>query len=306
MTKREGTHICCVREMGIVKAGKTAVSLFTAATMMGITPGVAMAATTNDSIPVTPNSITLPIAQNGLLVALGDSISFGYNLGPNNNQPSQKAFPYLLAKWNGDTVQDLGVPGWTSSNLLTALQQNTAFQSTVRQASVITIDIGSNDLLGLAEQDGLLTASNPDVTPQEQSQFAQAIAGFAQNLPQILERVHSLAPHAYIVLYNLYDPISSQYTGLHALAEQLVGKENQVIAGVASQAGLTVADAYAAFNGNQNVLVRPADVHPTVLGQDALAAVGERALTTEQWQAWNRLVQTISNHSLSYWVHTLL
>lgn len=297
---------CCERKMSSVKTGKTVVSLLTAAAMMGIVPGTAMAATTNDSTSVAPISITLPTAQKGMLVALGDSITFGYNLGPNNKQPAHEAFPYLLGKWNGDTVRDLGVPGWTSADLLTALQQDTTLQSTVRQASVVTIDIGSNDLLGLAEKDGLLNSSNPVVTPQEQAQFAQAIAEFAQNLPQILAQVHHLAPHAYVVLYNLYDPISSQFVNLHALAEQLVGQENQVIAKMASQAGLPVANAYAAFNGRQDILVRPADVHPTILGQDALAAVGEQALTTEEWQAWNQFVQDVSNHSVSYWVHTLL
>ncbi|GER67429.1 hypothetical protein BpJC7_25940 [Weizmannia acidilactici] len=32
------------------------------------------------------------------LVALRDSITFGYNLGLNNNQPSQHALPYFIGK----------------------------------------------------------------------------------------------------------------------------------------------------------------------------------------------------------------
>jgi hypothetical protein len=33
------------------------------------------------------------------LVALGDSITFGWNLSPTNDHPSDKAFPDTLPRW---------------------------------------------------------------------------------------------------------------------------------------------------------------------------------------------------------------
>ncbi|MCF8565171.1 SGNH/GDSL hydrolase family protein [Alicyclobacillus tolerans] len=251
--------------------------------MTSLSPAVAMADTTG--APVT--------AQHGSLVALGDSISYGYNLGPNNLQPSTEAFPNLLAKLNQDTVQNLAVPGWTSGDLLAALQNNSSFQSAVKSAKVVTVDIGSNDLLGLASTDGLLTSLNPSLTAQQQSQFAAAIAQFAKNLPDIINRVHSLNPSAYIVLYNLYDPFDATLLpGLHNLAEKLIGQENQIISQTAATSHLTVANAYQAFNGRQAVFVRPLDVHPTVYGQDALATVGEAALASEEVQSFKTYLQS--------------
>src|ERR1700730_8454693 len=62
------------------------------------------------------------------LVGLGDSITFGYNLGANNNQPSQYAFPFLMGEDTHLHVRDLGIPGWTTSDLLNAIKHNEQFR----------------------------------------------------------------------------------------------------------------------------------------------------------------------------------
>jgi lysophospholipase L1-like esterase len=80
------------------------------------------------------------------LVALGDSISFGYNLG-NNHHPSQAAFPFVMGKETKMRVRNLGVPGWGTDQLLTAIQQDEKVRQAVRHADVVTLEIGSTDFL---------------------------------------------------------------------------------------------------------------------------------------------------------------
>lgn len=215
------------------------------------------------------------------LVALGDSITYGYDLNTNangtvNNQhPSKKAFPYLIGHQENMRVRDLGVPGWTSSQLLNALQSNKKYRQAVQHASVITIDIGSNDLLNV-----LKTASSSDPTALGN---ALAVAGHnlvASTLPNILQQVHTLNPSARVILYNLYDPWPVQ-SPIHQLADSLLGTlDTQGISSLAQQSGARYADAYDAFNGKQSQYVLPGNVHPTVAGQAELAELGENALDT--------------------------
>ncbi|MCH5584056.1 SGNH/GDSL hydrolase family protein [Shimazuella sp. AN120528] len=216
------------------------------------------------------------------LVALGDSITFGYNLG-DNQSPSPYAFPYLMGANLNKKVENLGVPGWTSGDLLQALQTE-KFQTAVEQAKIITLDIGSNDILRLASQYGLLNPENAQkpiqLTPEQQKGFEQATQQFAENLPIIIQHIKQFAPSSKIVLYNLYNPFPSASIYLHPLSESMIGQLNTIIENNANKFHLKVADAHAAFDEQQYTLVRLAqnDVHPTMEGQKVLAQLGEQIL----------------------------
>lgn len=209
----------------------------------------------------------------GTLVGLGDSITFGYNLGPTNNQPSKLAFPYLIGLAAHENVIDLGVPGWTTTNLLSALNTNATFQASLKQADKVTIDIGSNDLLQL------LVSTNGNVTPQ-------AVAPILVNLHAIMARVKCLAPHADIVVYDIYNPFQVSDVQNHVLADTLLPQINLEIAGVVASfhdRHIVLADAYSAFGQNQVTYVRQGDIHPTVAGQEKLAEIGFADFVLEKW-----------------------
>ncbi|MDB5094249.1 MAG: GDSL-like protein [Candidatus Eremiobacteraeota bacterium] len=76
-----------------------------------------------------------PAAQ-GLYVAIGDSITFGYGL----SAPGRDAFPYLVAQRLGVRVLDLGIPGVDARGAL-AMETPRVPQS----ATIITIFVGTND-----------------------------------------------------------------------------------------------------------------------------------------------------------------
>lgn len=203
----------------------------------------------------------------GTLVALGDSISFGYNLGPTNEHPSKLAFPYLIGLAAKEKVNDLAVPSMTSTDLLKALNTNVTFQQDVKHADKVTIETGSMDLLNLVK------ATNGNMTQQ---QVYAAVGIIQENLKAIIEKVRYLAPHADIVVYNIYNPFQEN-DPLHQLGAEFLPGVNAVIAQTVASFynnKILVADAYDAFNGNEAEFIRPNDVHPTVEGQEKLAEIG--------------------------------
>ncbi|WP_236011537.1 SGNH/GDSL hydrolase family protein [Alicyclobacillus fructus] len=225
---------------------------------------------------------TLSAERTDLLVALGDSITFGYHLG-DDRQPSPLAFPYLLAKQQGWRALDLGVPGWTSGDLWHALNTDAAMRADVAAAHVVTIDIGSNDLLLPALEMLPKGADWAKVTPTTSQmttlseELAQGIQHIQRNLASILHCVHQLNPRATVIVYDLYNPFPITDRWLHQTAEAAIVSANAAIAADALAAGDPVADAYDTLT-QPSVDILPHDVHPTALGQRLLAQAGEQAL----------------------------
>jgi lysophospholipase L1-like esterase len=79
--------------------------------------------------------------------AFGDSLAYGS--GATNNQGYTDLYKNYLETDNQATVTlyNLGVPGWKSTDLLSALKTNSTFRQAAAGSDVITIDIGGNDLL---------------------------------------------------------------------------------------------------------------------------------------------------------------
>ncbi|MCL6636969.1 MAG: SGNH/GDSL hydrolase family protein [Alicyclobacillus sp.] len=232
-------------------------------------------------------------AAAGLLVALGDSITFGYNLPDTdgNRKPSLQAFPALLGERERLRVANLGVPGWTSADLQAALG-HLATGQLLRQARLVTLDIGSNDLLRLAEQQGIQVAvggGSGQLTAAQQQQLTQAVQQMTRNVAAILTGVRELTA-APVLLYTLYNPFPTG-SALHDLTEPLEQSANAALKQLAATfPNVVVADAHAAFAGHETEDVRVAagDIHPTVAGQAVLAQAGAAALAAAGLQVTGR------------------
>jgi lysophospholipase L1-like esterase len=214
-------------------------------------------------------------SSNKTLVALGDSITFGYRLpGATATSPSPDAYPYLIGKKLHYQVTDLGVTGWTSSDLLNALQTNHRYQIALRKANLVTLDIGSNDLLHTSYD--LIAALQQNLPPKDDvltdSRYQAALTQYSANMAQILTVIHQQTK-APIVLLNLYDPFPDG-SSIHDIGEQLIAAANQVIWQMAAQSAVPVVNVYDTINHHQDTLVRldSLDIHPTIAGQQALAA----------------------------------
>ncbi|SDP28189.1 Lysophospholipase L1 [Paenibacillus sp. yr247] len=216
------------------------------------------------------------------LVALGDSITYGYNLGVDNETPSEFAFPYLMKQDAKLKVNDLAIPGITSIQLLDVVQQDKLIRQDVKHADYITLDIGNNDLLqavAAATNNGVL-----NIAALQQNLQNVVVPNLLYKLKNTILEIRSLTD-APIAVYNIYNPyqVTNQpmYTYSELLLTQLVNNNLASLIDSLKSSGidnLALANAYLAFKDKQNLYVRPNDVHPTIEGQKILAEIGIEAL----------------------------
>ncbi len=224
----------------------------------------------------------VPPTESSILVALGDSITYGLYLDADVTKPSTLAFPHLIEAGKHEVI-NLGVPGLTSAQLLQLLQTNEEYLTAVQQASIITVNIGNNDLLQAAGIAEAIENGEPIIIDEElQNKLDGAVLEMAQNLQAIMGMIRQQSD-APVVLYNLYNPFGENedpfLQSLHLLGEELIPAINsQIIHPIANQSAAVVADAYTAFSGKQSVYITYDFVHPNALGHEALAAAGVAAL----------------------------
>lgn len=213
---------------------------------------------------------------NTLLVALGDSIPYGYNLSKNNENPSMFAFPYLIGNEANLQVRNLGVPGWKTIDLLRALRTDQTYRQAVKHADYITINIGNNDLLQALKAAQADSGGDPVLfTPLLQQKITGS--NLFRNLGEIIKEARTLTD-APIAIYNVYNPFQKD-TSLHRVALQVLPIINSTYEKLTTvfhylYDDVLLADAYAAFGQNQATYVIPDDIHPTIKGQIKLAQIG--------------------------------
>lgn len=208
------------------------------------------------------------IANNTRYLALGDSLSAGYDA-----KPVTQGFTYQLYQSNViDNVNNLlfcaaAVPAATSADVLNfqAPQVHLFFEDTgVNYRKVITLTAGGNDALSLLGPTGTI---DPSAIPP-------MLAAYFQNLSAILGTIVGSYPDVRIYVGNLYDPklpIAGE--------DQLVAALNQTTAGVVSQfpANVVLVDVYSAFQGKNGLLWIEKkgagfNVHPTNAGYQAMTS----------------------------------
>ena len=165
--------------------------------------------------------------EEAVYVALGDSIADGYRL-PGYTVPGsapEKSFPVLLGKALGLRLVPLAVSGMDTDGLLQALD-TAAYQDAVAEARVVTLTIGSNDLLhpaiqqlsGLAESlaqgdlramlNALGSVGDALTSPEARAVYARSTERFKENWEAIIGRIRALNPTADILVTNFYNPYS--------------------------------------------------------------------------------------------------
>ena len=240
------------------------------------------------------------------ILALGDSITFGYP------PPSTTGFPDLILGVRN--VEKVGGSGATSSQLLATIQSNPKeFKRALKKADVITINIGSNDLMQATNMSTLLAKLQPLVPNLEEnlangkvaqvidhtpltSPTSQQLVSYTSNLAKIISTVKK-ETRAPIILYNLYNPIvlsnnpilDQTFLGpLYHFAEENVMIVNGAIQPFENVNGVFVVDAYSTMKANPHVYIIPFDIHPTIEGQKALALLTDYTLRSIHFKKWKR------------------
>src|SRR5215468_4473458 len=87
-------------------------------------------------------------ASTVIYTALGDSIGFGLFAPIGNGYvPTYERFVEADSGAHVNTI-NLCIPGWTSRDLLGAIRGNLLFRVSVATSTIVTVNIGGNDLLG--------------------------------------------------------------------------------------------------------------------------------------------------------------
>ena len=214
-----------------VLAGAMAVACF-----VGTTPLYSRAAADE-------TAVTISATDSGVqYVALGDSITIG------DSSYVSKVSSYLKSSYGACTTKNLAVDGWQSGDLLDALTNSKnakyyTMRSAIKNADIITIDIGSNDIMQTAmevisdcfacdeSQLGDVTASwseklsnatglqlywiylqamviarNINYQLNYGTKMQTAMTKFDANFKEIMTQIKKLAPNAKIYIGNIYNP----------------------------------------------------------------------------------------------------
>ncbi|WP_194841250.1 SGNH/GDSL hydrolase family protein [Salinibacillus xinjiangensis] len=220
------------------------------------------------------------------LVALGDSIPYGYNLEKNNQHPSRDAYPYLIGDKANLRVRNLGEPGWTTEDLLASIQGDQKYRQAIRHSDYITLSIGSNDLLRGFRQEAtqakvMELVFNGDYSVYEEVQDIMDVPDLVDRMETIISEIRALSDSP-IVFYNIYNPYPSSDFQNHMIGSLLLhdfaGGFNSIITSeIDDEKNVVVVDAYEAMIGEDSNLI-PGDIHPTELGQERLAEIGYEVL----------------------------
>ncbi|WP_242847187.1 SGNH/GDSL hydrolase family protein [Desulfosporosinus acididurans] len=203
-----------------------------------------------------------------LYLALGDSITAGYGVGTTFSFPSIYA-QFLRRHEPNLLLRNFGVNGLTTGGLLVLLRQNAAVRRYVCQASLITITVGSNDLLQL------LRNSSWSFNP---AQLSLTLVSMEKTVSQIGEEIRKINPKAILKIGTLYNPLpAGPYARFSSQAQQIIDQVNMMIVAWANRYGGNVANINREFRGKEQQLIGPDFAHPNVIGYQRIARAFSRA-----------------------------
>lgn len=151
-------------------------------------------------------------------VAIGDSLTKG--VGDSTNQGG--FVPLLAQSLTNETGLEFkainyGVSGNTSSQILSRMQEKKEIRKDLKQAQLLTITVGGNDLRKAILED----TSNLDL-----DRFEKASKTYEKNLKQIIELARKDNPDLPVYVVGIYNPLYLNFPDLTEL-QTLVDQWNQ-------------------------------------------------------------------------------
>lgn len=196
-----------------------------------------------------------------IYLALGDSITAGYGVESPFSFPS--LYAAFLRRHDPDLhVLNCGVNGLTTGGLLNLLQTNQNLRYSVTQASLITLTIGSNDLLHLIGNPNQIMGTSLEHT----------LRTMGQNLALIGDVLRQLNPKATIKVATLYNPLpAGPYAQYFGQAQGVLDKANAMIVTWAKRYGAGPVYIEREFRGKERLLIGQDYVHPNAAGYQVMA-----------------------------------
>lgn len=154
-------------------------------------------------------------------VSLGDSIAAGYGLDEYSGEASivSQSYPCLYqnglkGRYSNVNAISFAKSGITTADLITMLQDESVVSS-LRNADVITICIGANDILAPASA-GLVDyfVKDKDIT----GDLAEGLATFSQNFPTVIGKLNEINKDAQKIFMNVYNPYKELINATHGVS----------------------------------------------------------------------------------------
>lgn len=200
-------------------------------------------------------------------VALGDSLASG--MGGQSSYAD--AYRRALQRRTGRPVEltNLARPGWTSGQMLGALQSNAAFRDAVAQADVVTWDIGGNDIIAALLRTATRTCGGGDGLRC----MRETSDDFRNRWNAIIEILIDLrkSPDVPLLTFDLYTPFLPPAARTDELLGQLAAM-NATIRASHGRSGVAVAPVARAFTGaSEKGLLADDGLHPSRAGHRLIA-----------------------------------
>lgn len=194
-------------------------------------------------------------------LAIGDSIIRGYQIAEEENLVNQ--FSVQLEQETGKQVvsNNEGIIGITSEKL-NQLVQDGLFDEAIKEADIVTVNVGGNDVLKAVKKSDLYSALRS---------FDSLQSGFTDNLTAIASKIGELNPTATIVFLELYNPMPADHQ-FYSLADKLLPKWNIKIYEVAKETPSSVVVQTTNVINSDNLQHLSTDgVHPNPTGYTAIS-----------------------------------
>lgn len=225
-------------------------------------------------------------AEEPVYMALGNSLAFG--VGAAN--PAAEGYVALTAdnlllndrfSERGLELINLSEPGATSGDIVeTDSQLDKALEEIGARASdaeanneveIISLDVGGNDLLSLAEPDS--PCFEDPLGGVCRVRINTVLSDLQRNLTRTLTELRQAAPQAEIYVIDLFNPYSGTGESLEIIASIGVQQINGVLAAVSASAelGVRFVSVYELFQGRGPQWVASDGIHPNNDGHRVLA-----------------------------------
>ncbi len=205
-------------------------------------------------------------------IALGDSLTMGIGASETDYLRMNAFVPQLTAylRKNFDVyVENHGMPGITSAELLDYVRHHPGMDRLLRGADVLTLTIGGNDLLQLLNRDAL-----------NEETIEQTVEQFGELFEQIIVEIRQHQPNAPIYVLELYSPYDKRHA-LHKIGQTTVQTYNDELARrIQKLNNVFQVKIFKAFQGKeaQWTHIDHNDVHPNDEGYAAIFEAFQKLL----------------------------
>lgn len=197
-------------------------------------------------------------------LALGDSLTAGLGASETGYLRLQAFVPRLTTHLRNEYqvhVENHGIPGITSDQLLFYIQQGPGVKEKLQEADLLTITIGGNDLLQLLRTQDL-----------SQTVIQNTIQQFGQVIETTISEIRQQNKKTPIYIMGLYSPYDPGHP-LHEVGKQSISAYNQELARRINKFdGVNLVSVFESFQerGTQLTHISNNDIHPNDQGYELI------------------------------------